>query len=316
MESPNGVLKRLVGHSIDRLAVRVARRIDNGESLWARSIDRQHQIALCAQWRKGAVRCQFTDVEFSSYSQNGEDGILLYIFCRIGTLNKTVVEVCAGDGMECNAANLVINHGWRGLLFDGDAALIDRGKRFYSQRTNSWRLHRLGPILVQAWITAETINDLIAANGVSGEIDLLSIDMDGNDFWIWKAISCISPRVVVAEYNNRFPIDRCLTVPYDPNFALADPSPESDGYFGASLSALHLLGRSKGYRLIGANGPNTNAFFMRDDVGVNDFLAVNVAECLSSDYAKHQHATHWPKIKGLPFVGVTEAVCSGPAATP
>jgi len=102
---------------------------------------------------------------------------------------------------------------------------------------------------------------------------------------------------------------------YDPNFALADPSPESDGYFGASLSALHLLGRSKGYRLIGANGPNTNAFFMRDDVGVNDFPAVNVAECLSSDYAKHQRATHRPKIKGLTCVGVTETVCSGPAAT-
>ena len=69
---------------------------------------------------------------------------------------------------------------------------------------------------------------------------------------------------------------------------------------------MHLLGRSKGYRLIGANGPNTNAFFMRDDVGVNDFPAVNVAECLSSDYAKHQRATHRPKIKGLTCVGVTE----------
>jgi hypothetical protein len=301
--------KSVVREFVPPIVMRVRRptpavAVQNGETFWERSIDRQMQIGLCAQWRDTRRRLSLSEVEFSSYSQNGEDGVLLYIFSIIGSGIKTVVEICAGDGIECNAANLIINHGWRGLLFDGDGAAIERGRRFYSQRTNSWRLRRLPPTLVHAWITAETVDNLIQSNGVTGEIDLLSIDVDGNDFWVWKAITCISPRVVVAEYNNRFAADQSLTIPYDPNFVVASTSTDDVGYFGASLPALTKLAEEKGYRLIGANSPNTNAFFMRNDVGLDQFNAVDIASCLSSEYAKHQHETKWSLLRDRRFVTV------------
>ncbi|NJM13934.1 MAG: hypothetical protein HC889_20690 [Synechococcaceae cyanobacterium SM1_2_3] len=178
----------------------------------------------------------------------------------IGTTNKRVVEVCAGDGIECNAANLIINHGWEELLFDGDLDAVQRGKNFYSKRTNAWRLRRLPPTLIHAWVTKDNINDLIKNNGMEGDIDLLSIDMDGIDYWIWKSLYCINPRLVVLEYNNRWASDQAVSVPYVENFVGSGASVDGEGYFGASLLAFEKLAQEKGYRLIGANSPNTNAF--------------------------------------------------------
>jgi hypothetical protein len=132
-----------------------------------------------------------------------------------------------------------------------------------------------------------------------GIIDLLSIDLDGMDFWIWRALSDITPRVVVIEYNNRFPAEISATVPYDPQFQGTDLM--TVGYFGASLAALTKLGVEKGYRLIGTNGPNTNAFFMKDDVGRDAFPAVTVQSCLSSDYAMRHQRSHYPLIKNRPL---------------
>jgi hypothetical protein len=264
-------------------------------------LDRQIQVLQAQQLqdriRRGETLPSFEEVEFSSYAQNGEDGILLLIFTAIGMGRKQVVEACAGSGIECNAANLIINHGWDGLLFDGSGQKIAIGKAFYAQRNNAWRLRRLPPKLVKAWITVDNINDLIAANGMKGEIDLLSLDMDGVDYWIWKAITGISPRVVVLEYNNRWAADQSVTVPYKNDFE-SESSPSSSGYFGASLLAYTRLARQKGYRLIGANSPNTNAFFMRNDVGKELFPEVSVESCLSSDYARFQNATKHPETRG------------------
>jgi hypothetical protein len=140
------------------------------------------QIGLVTHYKTLAKResegLDFDDVGFKCYSQNSEDGILLYIFSIIGTTNKIAVEICAGNGIECNAANLVINHGWWALLFDGNAKNIAQGSEFY--RVNP-RCSTRPPRLLQAWITRDNINDLIRNNGISGEIDLLSIDIDGND---------------------------------------------------------------------------------------------------------------------------------------
>src|SRR5262245_57737741 len=126
------------------------------------------QILLRLQYqdlarRGGDLPC-FADVEFRCYSQNCEDGILLFIFSLIGTTNRRVVEICAGDGVECNAANLIINHGWRGLLFDGDPVLIENGRAFYAACRTTFATP---PTLVHTWITAETINPLIERNGFS-----------------------------------------------------------------------------------------------------------------------------------------------------
>ena len=100
----------------------------------------------------------FEDTEFRAFSQNGEDGILLYVFSLIGMGGRRCVEICAGDGIECNTANLIVNHGWNGLLFDGDKRLIERGRAYYA-RLGGYVL--LPPRLVNAWITRDNINELI-----------------------------------------------------------------------------------------------------------------------------------------------------------
>lgn len=121
----------------------------------------------------------FEEVKLRCYSQNGEDGILPYIFSLIGTTNKKVVEVCAGNGIECNAANLVIHHGWYGLLIDGDEKLINEAKTFYTTCKDT---RGMPPFLKHAWVTKESINQIIAEEyGFQGEIDLFSLDMDGFD---------------------------------------------------------------------------------------------------------------------------------------
>jgi len=163
--------------------------------------NRGTQIELALQYRylrDRGLRCAFDDVEFRNFSQNGEDGILWYIFSTIGTTNKKVVELCVGDGIQCNAANLIVNHGWDALLFDGDEGNIKRGTEFYKTSPDTFWMP---PRMVHAWITSENVNALIRDWGVKGEIDLFSLDMDGVDYWIWKAIDCIEPRVVVLEYN-------------------------------------------------------------------------------------------------------------------
>ncbi|HET7459863.1 MAG TPA: hypothetical protein VFJ82_01395 [Longimicrobium sp.] len=277
-------------------------------SLVAENLDRQNQMLLAGRYRDlvaaGRPLPGFAEAEFCSYAQNGEDGILLMIFAAIGAGTRRVVEMCAGNGIECNAANLIINHGWSGLLLDGREANIARGRAFYAKRTNAWRFRRLPPTLVHAWITTQNVNDLVRQNGMEGEIDLFSLDMDGVDYWIWKALECVSPRVVVLEYNNRWAADQSVTVPYESGFVGKGVLPGGAGYFGASLLAFTRLAREKGYRLIGANGPDTNAFFMRDDVGAELFPEVTVESCLQSDYARHQHRTKYPLIQHLPVVEV------------
>lgn len=199
----------------------------------------------------------FQDTGFRVFSQNDEDGYLLYIFSLIGTTNRYCVEICAGNGIQCNTANLIINHGWYGLLFDGNQDLIKEGKNFYSQCKDTFCLP---PKLIHSWITKDNINQLITDNNFSGEIDLLSLDMDGIDYWIWEAIECITPRVVVLEYQDIWGPDKSVTIPYQPNF-VAEFGEYGPDYCGASLSAFVKLGKEKGYRLVGCNKYGFNAFF-------------------------------------------------------
>lgn len=218
----------------------------------------------------------FGDVEFRCFSQNGEDGILHYIFSLIGATNKIAVEMCAGNGTECNSANLLINHGWVGLLLDGNEDNINAGKEFYAKCQETFFTP---PTLVHAWITAENVNQLIRSNGFEGEIDLLTLDLDGVDYWIWKAIDCIRPRVVVVEYHSGWGPEKSVTVPYRPDFQLDSSDPVVANYFGASLAAFVKLGWEKGYRLVGCQRYGLNAFFLRSDVGKDVFPEVPASRC-------------------------------------
>jgi hypothetical protein len=220
---------------------------------------------------------ELPDVEFRCYSQNGEDGILLYLFSLVGATNRKVVEICAGSGIECNAANLLINHGWQGLLVEGDPAQVAAGRTFYANHPNT----RFSPPAWDAsWVTAENVNSLISGHGVTGDIDLLSLDVDGVDYWIWRAIDCIRPRVVVLEFNGLLGPDKRLTIPYDPGFRL-DFS-RQPYKCGASLAAFASLGRERGYRLVGVQSLGFNAFFVQAGLGQDVLRELSPQECFAS----------------------------------
>jgi hypothetical protein len=217
---------------------------------------------------------QLGEAGFRCFSQNDEDGLLLYIFTLIGTTNKRVIEMCAGEGIECNASNLIINHGWHGLLFDGNEQNIAAGIRFYAKCPDTCSRP---PQLVHAWITAENVNDLIVTHKFDGDIDLLSLDLDGMDYWIWKALTCVRPRVVVLEFTPLWGPYKAVTLPYKPDFQMNwDRQPWC---CGASLSAFVKLGRERGYRLVGTNRFGFNAVFLRADTGVDLFPEVTSVEC-------------------------------------
>jgi hypothetical protein len=156
------------------------------------------------------------------------------------------------------------------------------------------------PKIVNAWLTSENINQLIKDNDFSGEIDLLSIDIDGNDYWIWKAIECVRPRVVVIEYNTYWMEEEAVTVPYNPQFQ----AKIFDGayYCGASLAAFVTLGEKLGYRLVGSNTGQYNAFFVRNDLGKDILPEVTVESCLSLHKdSQSLNQFNFPTIKHMPW---------------
>jgi hypothetical protein len=172
------------------------------------------------------------------------------------------VEICAGDGTECNTANFLLNHRWTGLLVDGNPENVRRARHFYRTRaeTKHWP-----PDIIEAWLTRENLNSIILNAGYSGVIDLLSLDVDGMDYWLWEALHVVKPRVVVLEYNHLLGPTASLSVPYRPDF-IAELTEYGSDYAGASLQAFIGLGRRKGYRFIGTNSIGTNAFFIKSDV--------------------------------------------------
>lgn len=261
--------------------------------------DRGTQIHLSLVYRQltGPLP-ELSDVEFSNLSQNGEDGILLYLFSLDGMGYRRAVEICAGDAIECNSANLVVHHGWDALLIDGSEEHLARGRQFYAHHPETFRI---GPTIVNAWITRDGVNGLVADNGYDTDVDLLSIDMDGVDYWILEAIE-LRPRVIVVEYNNRIPATKCVTVPYQESFEAHGGAWAGDGFFGASLSAFAKLLEGRGYRLIGANRPNTNAFFALEGT-LGQLPSVTVESCLSSRWARQQQR-HWPSLSRRCWVAV------------
>jgi hypothetical protein len=234
---------------------------------------------------------RFADVGFRKYSQFEEDGILLYLFSLVAPINRTCVEICAGNGRECMTTNLIINHGWWGHLFDGNEENVASGRRFFRKcRETAFS----PPTFSQGWVTAENVNELISTAGASGAVDLLSLDIDGMDYWVWKAITVIEPQVVVCETHNLIPPDRALTVPYNPKFVF-----ESEDYRGASLAAMCKLGKEKGYRLIGTHRYGFNAFFMKNGVGERYFPEVEPAMCMRDPATLRILDEKWPRIRAL-----------------
>lgn len=199
------------------------------------------------------------EAEFKVFSQFGEDGIIQYLIrqAQIGPHERNLVEFGADFYGEANTRFLVVNNNWRGLLIDGNEKSIAtiRKQSFYWERDLT---------AVAAFIDADNINDIIGGGGYRGNIGLLSIDIDGNDYWVWKKISVVDPVIVVAEYNSVFGSEWAVTIPYAPMFSRFNAH-YSGVYFGCSLKALEILGARKGYALVGCNSDGNNCFFVRRD---------------------------------------------------
>ncbi|AWN43297.1 hypothetical protein [Methylobacterium durans] len=205
---------------------------------------------------------------YKVYSQSDEDGIIAEIFRRIGTADRSFVEFGVHDGLECNTSWLLMN-GWSGLWIDANEAACAAVRTTHRSWIESGAL-----TMTNAFVTAENINPVIGAHYPrSREIDLLSVDVDYNDYWIWKAITDVRPRVVIIEYNATWLPPLSISVPYAPS-AVHDGS----NYFGASLNAFAKLGTEKGYDLVGCCLAGVNAFFVRRDLVQGRFLAPGSAE--------------------------------------
>jgi hypothetical protein len=215
---------------------------------------------------------------YKVYSQNDEDGIIAEIFRRIGTTNRTFVEFGVETGVECNTAKLLVE-GWHGLWIEANPASAATIRDNFAAFIADGRLR-----FSEGRVTAENINGLIAQSRLAGEIDILSIDIDYNDYWVWKAIDVINPRLVVIEYNATLRPPMSLVVPYRP-----DAEWDGSNFQGASLEALVKLGSEKNYRIVGCSIAGTNAFFVRADLCANRFLEPATAQ---EHYEPARHYFH------------------------
>ncbi len=198
------------------------------------------------------------DHEFKVYSQWGEDGIIQYLINSIEIQNKVFVEFGVQDYRESNTRFLLQNNNWSGLVMDSSPEFIQliRNEPLYFR-------HNLRAEC--AFIDKDNINELLERNGIRGDIGLLSVDIDGMDYWVWEAITSVDPRIVICEYDSLLGYDRAVVTPYDKSF---DRSKAHYSYLygGSSIAALTSLATRKGYSLVGSNSNGVNAFFVRNDL--------------------------------------------------
>lgn len=217
--------------------------------------DLQMQVGcLQVKQMRASAPASLREAEFRVFSQFGEDGILQYLIWKLAPLPEIFVEFGVGDYTEANTLFLLMHDNWRGLIMDSSASNIENVRR----RSLAWR-HDLRAAC--AFVNRDNINRLIESNGVSGAIGLLSIDIDGNDYWVWERMDVVRPVIVVVEYNSVFGASRAVSVPYDPSFDRTRAH-FSTLYWGCSLAALCHLAESKGYVFVGSNSAGNNAFFV------------------------------------------------------
>ena len=208
--------------------------------------------------------------EASLFSQNGEDGIIRYIFSQIGFDSRYFVEFGFG-AHQCNSLRLILHENFKGLMMDGS----EEQCRIFNLTCKAKGISDVHA--VNAFIDRDNLEHLIRSNNIPAEIDFLSIDVDGNDYWFWRCLQCINPRVICIEYNSGIGSKYSWTIPYNKEFERFSAHPS--GFFaGASIKALESLGEKKGYRLVGCDTTGTNAFFLRNDLGNNQIPTLRASE--------------------------------------
>jgi hypothetical protein len=217
----------------------------------------QGQAAALGLERLAALNA-LSDAEFAVYSQRGEDGILEWLLQRVPVGSRRFIEFGVESYCEANTRFLLLNRNWKGLVIDGSPTNVEAIRKdpmFYSY----------GLTAICRFITRENINSLFRDAGFEGEIGVLSIDIDGNDYWVWEAIDCVNPAIVVCEYNAVFGDAYPVTIPYNKDFQRT-AAHFSNLYYGASIGALIGLARKKGYVFLGTTSHANDAFFIRQDL--------------------------------------------------
>jgi len=239
---------------------------------------------LCfAQKRIEATK--LSDIEFKVFSESGEDGIIEYLVDRLPIKNKFFIEFGVENYNESNTRFLMMNRNWSGIIIDASAKNIEYIKNSYY----FWK-YDLNPI--HSFITKENINELISNKlkelNIKRDIGLLSIDIDGVDYWVLKEIDCIDPIIVICEYNSIFGNELPLTVPYDKNFVRTSYH-YSNLYFGANLKAYVNLLKTKDYVYIGSNSRSSNAFFCKKNLA-GKYLGNLIANVPDFEFSKFRES--------------------------
>lgn len=206
--------------------------------------------------------------------------MILHLLNHVAVRDGSFVEFGFAPA-ECNCLNLALRHNFRGLFLDGDA------KRCALARALFRHLQRPDLVVEQAFLTRENLNDVLARHGCAREIDVLSIDVDGNDAWLFEIIAA-RPRLLVIEYNASFGPARAVTVPYDPDFRRY-AAHSSGFYYGASLAALERLGMRRGYRLVATDPSGVNAFFLRGDLAAAEIPTLSAAQAFRPNRGRVRH---------------------------
>jgi hypothetical protein len=210
------------------------------------------------------------DCEYQVFSQAGDDGLVQHLVRMVSIEHPVFIEFGVQNYIESNTRFLLLKDNWAGLVMDGSPEHIN-----FIRQDPLYARHNL--LAVCAFVTVSNINELLQQHLRTKSVGLLSIDIDGNDYWIWKAINCISPAIVITEYNFRFGPSRAVTVPYQDNFVRSQAH-YSNIYYGASLKALWFLAQQKGYDLVCCNSYGNNAYWVRRDLRPKHLRALTAEE--------------------------------------
>ena len=266
--------------------------------------DFKNEIKKSDEDKKINIKINDVDIncfEKSINSQNGEDGIINFIFSVIGTTNKFSVEIGCDNGEQCNTRFLLEN-GWTGILIDNFSYQknfqwidpVSKPRKKFLMGGNFGIIKSLIPYFKKEFVTMENINNILEKNNTPTQIDLLSIDIDYNTFWIWKAINKIRPRVVIIEYNSQISHTESKVVKYDPGYKY-----DWTNYFGGSLLAFVKLAKEKGYSLVGCDSSGINAIFIDNDEIKKKKIKIKSVE---ENYRSPQFGDVWDGVpKGWPI---------------
>ena len=233
---------------------------------------------------------------FRVFSQFEEDGKLLLIFAAMGISSGTFVDIGAADGINSNCANLALNFGWHGVFIDGDRDKLRQGEAFYMRHPDTWAYPSR---FLHAMVTRENINDVLTMANVPADVDLMSVDIDGNDYWVWDAIDVITPKVVIIETHVEFGL-RSIAVPYDNTYVYPGKHPD---YHGASPMAMKKLANKKGYRLVGSNDYGFNTIYIRRGLA-EEVLPEVLVETVLAHPRNSERAALFEPIKNWEYIEV------------